>query len=366
MVRILQIVPNMQAGGLENFIMNVYRNINRNKVQFDFLVHYQEQKHFDKEIEKLGGKIYRMTLRDDNNIFKYIKDLNKFYKDHPEYKIIHCHMSSIGFINFLVAKKNGINIRIAHSHNSNTEKNLKGFIKFLMLKPLKILSTHNFACSTEAGKFLFGKKDFKIIPNAIEVEKYRFSSEIRKEGRKKLKIKDELVIGHIGRFEQQKNHKYIIDIFKEVLKENPTAVLILAGNGNLFEKIKLYAYKMKVEKNIKFLGVVKDTYKLYQIMDCFILPSFFEGLPVVGIEAQTSGVKCLFSNSITEEVKIIESSEFLDIGRENIDTWKEKILAIKKYDRESAYEKVKYTNYNIKITAKEMEDFYITTYQGDK
>ena len=231
---------------------------------------------------------------------------------------------------------------------------------------MKILSTHNFACSTEAGKFLFGKKDFKIIPNAIEVEKYRFSSEIRKEGRKKLKIKDELVIGHIGRFEQQKNHKYIIDIFKEVLKENPTAVLILAGNGNLFEKIKLYAYKMKVEKNIKFLGVVKDTNKLYQIMDCFILPSFFEGLPVVGIEAQTSGVKCLFSNSITEEVKIIESSEFLDIGRENIDTWKEKILAIKKYDRESAYEKVKYTNYNIKITAKEMEDFYITTYQGDK
>lgn len=240
MIRVLQIVPNMQAGGLENFIMNIYRKIDRESIQFDFLVHYKERKHFDDEIEKLGGKIYRMTLRDDNNIFKYMADLNSFYKEHPEYKIIHCHMSSIGFINFFIAKKNGVKVRIAHSHNSNTEKNIKGFIKSVLIKPLKYISTHNFACSSEAGKFLFGKRQFEVIPNAIDMELYRFNSETRKQERERLNIENKLVVGHIGRFELQKNHKYIIDVFKEVIKVDESIVLLLAGDGSLIEKIKLY------------------------------------------------------------------------------------------------------------------------------
>lgn len=360
MIRVLQIVPNMQAGGLENFIMNIYRKIDRESIQFDFLVHYKERKHFDDEIEKLGGKIYRMTLRDDNNIFKYMADLNSFYKEHPEYKIIHCHMSSIGFINFFIAKKNGVKVRIAHSHNSNTEKNIKGFIKSVLIKPLKYISTHNFACSNEAGKFLFGKRQFEVIPNAIDMELYRFNSETRKQERERLNIENKLVVGHIGRFELQKNHKYIIDVFKEVIKVDESAVLLLAGDGSLIEKIKLYVKKINIESNVKFLGVVKDANKLYQAMDCFILPSFFEGLPVVGIEAQVSGLRCLFSSAITKEVKISQLTKFLGIKKKNIEEWKENILNFEKYDRENIYDAVKDSKYNIKTMVSFIQNFYTT------
>lgn len=349
----------MQAGGLENFIMNLYRNINREKIQFDFLVHYKERKHFDDEIEELGGKIYRMTLRDDNNIFKYMVDLNSFYKQHPEYKIIHCHMSSIGFINFLIAKKNGIKVRIAHSHNSNTEKNIKGFIKSILIKPLKYISTYNFACSTEAGKFLYGKHHFEVIPNAIDLKLYQFNSEIRKQEREKLNIEDKLVVGHIGRFELQKNHKYIIDIFKEVLKKDPSAILLLAGDGSLYKKIKTYVKELNLESNVKFLGVIKDAYRLYQAMDCFVLPSFFEGLPVVGIEAQASGLICLFSNTTTKEVQISQLTKFLGINKEDIEQWKENILNAREYDRDCIYDKIRNSKYNIKTTATYIENFYI-------
>lgn len=360
MIRVLQVVPNMQAGGLENFIMNIYRNIDKNKIQFDFLVHYKEKKHFDDEIEKLGGRIYRFSLRDDNNIIKYILRLNEFYKKHPEYKIIHCHMSSIGFIHFLIAKKNGVKIRIAHSHNSNTEKTLKGLIKSIMIKPLKYVTTDNFACSTEAGKFLYKRQNFEIIPNAIDIDKYSYNKDIRIKERKRLGLENNLVIGHIGRFELQKNHQYIINIFKEVLKEQPSAVLILAGEGSLLEKIKEYAKDLNILDNIKFLGVVKDTYKLYQAMDCFILPSFFEGLPVVGIEAQVSGLKCFFSSKITSEVKISYLTEFLDINMENIEEWKNAILNSLNYNRDSLYNYIKNTKYNAKTTAQWLEKFYIS------
>lgn len=360
MIRILQIVPNMQNGGLENFIMNIYRNIDRKEIQFDFLVHYQKRKYFDDEIEKLGGKIYRFSFREDNNLIKYITNLRKFYKEHPEYKIIHCHMSSIGFIHFLVAKMCGVKVRIAHSHNSNTERSFKGFIKLLVMKPLKYISTDNFACSTEAGKFLYKKFPYKIVYNAVDIDKYRYNQEIRTNIRKKLKIEEKLVIGHIGRFELQKNHYYIIDIFAEVIKENPSAILLLAGDGKLKKKIEEYVEELQLSQNVRFLGVIKNANELYQALDCFILPSFFEGLPVVGIEAQISGLKCIFSNTITKEVKISSLVEFLEIDLENIQQWKNSIIEPLNYDRNAIFEEIKDTQYNIKIMAKWLQEFYIS------
>lgn len=359
-IRVLQVVPNMQAGGLEAFIMNLYRNIDRKKIQFDFLVHYNEKKFYDDEIETLGGKIYRFSLRDDNNLLKYIYQLDKFYKIHPEYKIVHCHMSSIGFIHFLVAKKNGVKVRIAHSHNTNTEKTVKGFLKSIMIKPLRFISTDNFSCSTEAGKYLYKNKKFDIIPNSIDIDLYRFDVKKRIEKRRELGIDDKLVIGHIGRFELQKNHKYILDILKKVLEYNENVFLLLAGTGSLFEEVKQYAEDIDVIGKVKFLGVVKDTFNLYQAMDCFILPSFFEGLPVVGIEAQVSGLKCFFSDNISKEVNISYLTEFIGIGADDLDIWRDKILNIQHYNREEVYNYIKDTKYNAKITAKWLEEFYIS------
>ncbi len=357
-IRILHIVPNMGQGGLENFIMNLYRNINTEKIQFDFLVHYRRKEYFDKEIEDRGGKIYRFSLREDNNIFKYIIELNKFFKNHKEYKIIHCHMSSIGFLLFLIAKLNGVQVRIAHSHNSDTEKTIKGFIKSILIKPYKYVSTINFACSEKAGKYLFKNKKFEIVPNGIDIEKFKFNYEIRKKIRKQLEINDdEFVIGHVGRFQLQKNHDFLIDIFKEVSKKQTNSKLVLIGIGNLEEKIKEKVVKLNLQNNVLFLGLRENTNEIYQAMDCFALPSFFEGLPLVGVEAQTSGLKCVFSDVISEELKIIDDVSFIPIKDPKI--WADVILNFSSKDRNESYDIAKNSKYNIKKVANYLEEIYI-------
>jgi len=360
-VRILQIVPNMQQGGLENFIMNIYRNIDRTKIQFDFLVHYQERKFFDDEIEKMGGRIYRFSLRDDNNILKYIEQLNEFYKKHKEYKIIHCHMSSIGTINFLIARKNNIRIKIAHSHNSATEKSLKGIMKRLLMQPYRYVSDINFACSESAGKYLFKNKKFEVIPNAINTKKFMFNKERRKEYREKLGINEKrFVIGHVGRFNVQKNHKFIIEIFNEYLKKNKRTVLLLIGDGELIEETKLLCKKLKIEKSVIFLKNVSNVYDYYNTMDLFILPSLFEGLPVVGIEAQTNGLNCLFSNRITDEAKLTDGVEYLDLDPKIwVEKFEQKFVEIEK-DRLENYNKISNSEFEITKVSKIMQEKYLS------
>ena len=187
-IRILQIVPIMRSAGIENFIMNVYRNIDTNKIQFDFLVHSVKRQEFDDEIERLGGKIYRLTYKDDKNIFKYIKDLNRFFKEHKEYKIVHGEMQSMMPLYLYIAKKNKIPVRIAHSHNSNYEKTIKGFILHLFSRFSKNFATDLWACSETAGKYMFKNMNYDIIHNAIDVEKFSYNEEIRTKLRKEKNI----------------------------------------------------------------------------------------------------------------------------------------------------------------------------------
>ena len=325
MERILQIVPNMQSGGLETFIMNMYRNIDRSKFQFDFIVHYRERKFYDDEIEKMGGKIYRFSLRNDNNIIKYIIELDAFFKKHKEYKIIHCHMASIGFLAFLLAKKNGIKIRIAHSHNSNTENTLKGVIKSILIKPFKYLSTHRLACSEQAGKFLFGKMKFKVVENAIDISEFLYNFDVRQKVRKELNLQNKFVIGHIGRFCKQKNHDFLIDCFAKFHKENNESVLLLIGEGELKEKIQTKVKELNLDESVIFLGNRKDVNELYQAMDCFAFPSKFEGLGIVLIEAQVSGLKVIASTNIPEEAIITDNIKLLNT---EINLWIENIKDI--------------------------------------
>jgi len=325
MERILHIIPNMQSGGLETFIMNVYRNIDREKIQFDFLVHYEERKFYDNEIELLGGKIYRFSLRNDNNIFKYIKKLDTFFKEHREYKIIHCHMASVGFLLFYIARKNGVKIRIAHSHNSNTENTLKGFIKNILIKPYKYLSTHRLACSEQAGKFLFGKMKFEVIENAIDINKFLYNLNVRKKVRKQLNLQDKFVIGHIGRFCDQKNHNFLIECFAKFHKENYNSVLMLIGDGELKGKIQKKVKKLNLDKDVIFLGNRKDVNELYQAMDCFAFPSKFEGLGIVLIEAQVSGLNVISSSNIPDEAIITDNIKLLNT---DIDLWIKNIKEI--------------------------------------
>lgn len=356
-IRVLQVVPNMNSGGLENLIMNIYRNIDREKVQFDFLVHYKKKCFFDDEIESLGGKIYRFSIREDNNIIKYVRDLNLFFKNHPEYKVVHGHMASLGFIYLGIAKKHKVPVRIAHSHGTSHLKTIKGYIKYLTFKLVKYKANVNFACSTEAGNYLFGKKrEFEFIPNAIDMDNFEYNENIRNEYRNKLNIDNKLVIGHVGRFNLQKNHTFLLDIFSELVKQNHNTILLLIGNGELEGEIKGRIKTLGLEKNVKMLGVRKDVNKLYQAMDIFVMPSLFEGLPLTGIEAQASKIKCFFADTITREVIITNNTEFLSL---NVPAklWADTIIKNSNYERKNV--KIINQDFNIKSLAKKMQERYI-------
>ncbi|MFV0250041.1 MAG: glycosyltransferase family 1 protein [Bacilli bacterium] len=324
-IRVLQIVPNMRSAGIENFIMNFYKTINRDEVQFDFLVHSNQEQEFDSEITKLGGKIYRLTYKDDKNILKYIKDLNNFFKNHSEYDIVHGEMQSMMPLYLSIAKKNGVSIRIAHAHNSSYEKTLKGFILHLFSRFSKYPANVFWACSNSAGKYLFGNKKYEIIYNAIDIEKFKYNEDIREKLRKEMNLENKMVIGNVARFELQKNHEFLIDVFEKIVQKNDNAILLLIGDGYLKEKIKNIVIQRGLSKYVIFTGVRKNVNELYQAMDLFLLPSLYEGLPLVGVEAQISGLNCFFSTSITKEIEVSEKVKFLSLQSSSCE-WADIIL----------------------------------------
>lgn len=359
-IRVLQVVPNMDAGGLESFIMNMYRNIDREKIQFDFLIHYTKKSHFDEEIERLGGKIYRLSFREDNNLIKYIYDLIKFFKEHSEYRIVHGHMLSTAVFYLGIAKIYNVPVRIIHSHNTSTEKKIKGIIKYFMIKLSKKFSNVWLACSEAAGKFVYGNKSFKIINNAIDIRKFIYNNNTRKKIREELNIEDKFVIGHIGRFNSQKNHKFLLDIFNEISKKKENAVLLLIGKGELEKDIKKKIDKLGLNNRVMLLGVRSDVDVLYQAFDVFLLPSLFEGLPVVGIEAQAAGIQTIFSNTITKEVKISELAHFIDLN-DTEEKWAEYILSLERYEHIDTSKDIEKYGYNMNKEAKRIMKFYINT-----
>lgn len=356
--RVLHVVPNMNVGGLETFIMNVYRNIDRDKIQFDFLEHYIKPSVYDEEIEKLGGKIYHFSLRNDNNIFKYIIDLNKFFKEHKEYKIVHCHMESIGAILFLIAKFNGVKIRIGHAHTTSTDNNLKGFVIKIISKPFKYMTTINFACSIDAGKYLFKNKKYEVIANAIDIDKFKFDENSRTYLRKELGLEGYQVIGHVGRMDKAKNQLFLIDIFNEYLKINFKSKLVLVGDGELRDDIIDRIKELNIEDKVLLLGVRKDVNKLYSAFDTFVFPSLFEGLPLTLIEAQASGIHIIASDSISKECIISNNIVFVGVN-EDINKWVNSIdNALKNSSRSVIFNENK-NKFDIKKLSKKLEKKYI-------
>lgn len=357
-IRVLQIVPNMQAGGLETFIMNVYRNINRSEVQFDFLVHYEKTCFYDREILDLGGRIFRLSVREDHHFIQYFKELNAFFKNHPEYQIVHGHMPSLGFFYFFFAKTQGIKTRICHSHNTSTDGTKKGLAIKIASKQAKYFANHLFACSLDAGKFLYGKRNFTIIPNAIEIQKYVYNDDIRIHVRKRLHLNNKLVIGHIGRFELQKNHVFLLKIFLEIHKKNPDTILMLIGTGMLLREMKEIAWQTGLQNSVLFMGVRKDVNELYQAMDIFVLPSLFEGLPVVAIEAQCAGLPVIVSDAVTTEACISNNFHTVSLTTD-ADHWADKILnTAVDHSRENMASIISNSGFDIKSTAKDLTDFY--------
>ena len=296
MIRVLHVIASMNIGGAETFIMNVYRNIDRSKVQFDFLLHTDKNCAYNSEIISLGGKIFSIPSR-NQGVLKNHYALNRFFKRNPKYRIVHQHLSSLSYIEPLkIASRYGVPIRILHSHSTREGGSiLHKYIHNVNKLSVKKYATHYFACSDLAAKWIIGKKqynakEFTIINNGIETENFIYNTNIRKSMRDKLGIGDKFVVGHIGNFVYPKNHVFLIDIFKVIHQKDIKSILILVGDGKLRNEIEEKIINEGLKDSVILTGVRKDIPNLLQAMDVFIMPSFYEGLPVTLVEAQAAGL----------------------------------------------------------------------------
>lgn len=317
-IRVLQVVTIMNRGGLETMLMNYYRKMDRSKIQFDFMTHRQEHGDYDDEIEELGGKIYRMSPIKPGNYRKYFKELEEFFKRNKEYLIVHSHINENSGLILKKAKEFNIPCRIAHSHLSDLKIDYKFPFRLYGRLQLKDSANEYFACSEKAGYWLFenqinkGEK-IQVLKNAVDSNIFKFNRDKRELKLKELQLNSKLVIGHVGRFNPQKNHDFIIEIFNEVYKKNKNAVLLLIGDGYLRKDIENKVAKLNLVDSVKFMGVRSDIANIMQAMDIFLFPSLFEGLPVVLIEAQAAGLKCIVSDTITKESDISGNIKFLNL-----------------------------------------------------
>lgn len=358
-VRVLHVVTTMNRGGLETMLMNYYRFIDRSKVQFDFLVHRNFKMDYESEIKSLGGNIYYITRLIPWSIH-YKKSLVNFFLRHKEFIIVHVHQDCLSSIALKCAKRCGVPIRIAHSHNSRQPVNLKYLIKRYYMRYIPKYATSLFACGKEAGKWMFHKNNFIVVRNAIDTYKFSYDVKIRSEMRKSLNIQPhEIVIGHVGRFSQQKNHTFLIRVFQELLKINNHFKLLLIGSGELESSIMEMVRSSGLYNRVTFLGKRSDVNKLMQAMDCFLFPSFFEGLPLVLVEAQAAGLLIIKSSTISDECVITPNVFSISLEKSAQEWAKIVYEKIKLYRRSNTDKYIIYNHYDLSFNARLLQDYYL-------
>ncbi len=357
-IRVAQIMGKMANGGVEAVVMNYYRHIDRAQVQFDFIVDADSPCPQEEEILSLGGRVLRVAPY--QNIFANMRDLKRIFQEN-RYPIVHAELTTMSVFSLAVAKACGVPVRICHAHNTACKGlSKRNFVKQLLRPFSKVFATHDFACSEYAGKWLFGERSthsdrYRVVYNAIDTAKFRFDETVRTEVRRELDIENRLVVGHIGRFVHQKNHDFLIDVFYEVHRQQPDSVLLLVGEGELQESVKQKVHDRHLDSSVKFLGVRSDVHRLYQAFDVFLLPSRFEGLPVVGVEAQAAGLPCVFSDAVTKEVKFTDRLTFVGLEAGEA-VWAERVLEAANLDR--AAELQMRPDFDITLQAKELCAFY--------
>ncbi|MBO4990069.1 MAG: glycosyltransferase family 1 protein [Clostridia bacterium] len=323
MIRVAQLFVENGYGGIEACILNYYRHIDRTQVQFDFFVDREDGLLKREEIEKLGGRV--IVVPSYRHLFSYVSTLKEIFK-RERYDIVHVNMNALSVFALYAAKKAGIGVRIAHSHStSSPRERKKTFLKNLLRPFSKRYATHRFACSVRSGCWLFGERSFRLIPNAVELDAFSFREDKRKEVRERLGLSDAFVVGHVGRFAPQKNHAFLIDVFSELQKRKSNAVLLLLGDGQEREAMEEKIEKLFLSDRVLFLGNKENAADYYSAMDVFVLPSLYEGLPVVGIEAQANGLPCFFADTITKEAKLTKGVSFFPLEKGSA-YWAEEIL----------------------------------------
>lgn len=361
-IRILHIVTYMGRGGIETMLMNYYRNIDREKVQFDFLVHRDFEADYDKEIIELGGKIYRLPRL---NPFgkEYLNALDTFFSEHIEYKIVHSHLDCMAGIPLKYAKKHGVPIRIAHAHNSNQTKDVKYVLKLIYKNRIPVYANRFFACGKKAGEWMYGNRKFHILNNAIDSGSYSYNPAVRGAFRKEMGIpEDAFVVGHVGLFRPQKNHELLLDIFKKIHDTNGNSFLLLVGDGELKNRIQQKVHDYELSDSVIFLGIRNDVSHVLQAMDVFLFPSFYEGFSLAIIEAQAAGLPCFISDRIPIECKITDLVEQLHL-QDSPALWAECILKKSNMSRQNTHDTIVKKGFDIVSNAQKLQRYYEVCYR---
>lgn len=364
-IRVLQVVTQMNRAGLECLLMGIYRNIDRERIQFDFLTFRTTPGYFDDEIISLGGRVFYLSPITVLNMRESTKRVSNLLKKHPEYQIVHAHMNQWCGAIFKGAKKAGTPVRIAHSHTSLEKFSIKNSIKNLVKISTNFHATQRFAVSKKAGRWLFGKRAITegkvtVWPNAIDCGKFQYSPETRKITRSELGLLNEFTLIHVGNLRPEKNHKFLIDILTQTKLKYSNTVLLLVGKDLLNGAIQSYARERQVERDIMFLGARNDIPELLQAGDVFVFPSFYEGFPVAVLEAQAADLPCVISNTITKEVCLTENIVQLPINKAK-ELWVKQISAFKDIIRTDNAELLRSKGYDIHALCKRMEVFYETS-----
>ncbi len=361
-IRVLHVVTYMGRGGLETMLMNYYRHMDRSKVQFDFLVHRDFKADYDDEIEALGGKIYHLPRLVPWSR-SYHRAVNAFFAAHPEYKIVHVHQDCLSSIILKAAGRHGVPVRIAHSHNSNQDKNLKYLIKLYYKQFIPKFATDLFACGKEAGDWMFGGASYRIFNNAIDVARYSYRADVKQQTRKQLGIaQDAFVVGHVGRFHAVKNHSFLLDIFYELKKQAGNAVLVLTGDGPLRPEMEKKAAGLGLSESVIFTGIRSDVPELMQAMDVFVFPSLYEGVPVSLVEAQAAGLPCVVSDAVPKECRQTDLVEQLSLNEPGT-VWMERILNHRAGIHMNRIGEIIRAGYDIRTNAAWLQNYYMERFK---
>ncbi|MDD2649110.1 MAG: glycosyltransferase family 1 protein [Eubacteriales bacterium] len=372
MIRILHSVSNMDRAGIETMLMNYYRNIDRTKIQFDFLANKPKIGDYEEEIKALGGHIYRSPGFMPQNIGKYMDYMRRILSEDRDIRILHVHNESFGAFALVAARKCGMPNRLFHAHSTNIKRDFKYLYKLFCKRLIPKNSTMRLACSKEAARFFFGSRvadfgDYLTIHNAIDLGKFAFSEETRAEMRSQLGLSDKFVIGHIGRFSSEKNQTRLVEMLPEIQKLRRNAVLLLVGEGELAQDVKKRVSELSLSESVVFTGSVPDTHRYYQAMDVFVLPSLFEGLPVTGIEAQANGLPCLFSSGVPDEAASAENTAFLPLSETN-ERWAQEIMLLygKNNIRSAGGCIMKNAGYDIGTEALKLQELYLSIAKAER
>lgn len=358
-IKILHVFHTMKSGGAESMLMNIYRNIDKNIYEFDFVVHSNEKGTFDEEIRSLGGNIH--YLPHYKNIIKYLIEWNKLLKRN-NYDILHSHMGSVAAINILIARRYGLKT-IAHSHSDKKGSGLKYKIFNLITYPTRYISDFYFSCSENAaiaryGKKIVRQKNFFLINNSIDTDIFNFNIDIREQVKKEFNLDNKMIFGHVGNFKDVKNHDFLLDVFYFIHKQNNNTVLMLIGEGELEERIREKVIQLRLTDSVIFCGSRQDVGRLLQAFDLLIFPSKYEGLGLALIEAQATGLKCLVSNTIPAEAYVTDLVYAMDINSFPQEWASKSLEMVSQYDRYGRSNEIIASGFDVKYTSKLISTVY--------